>query len=94
VYCSVFYFSVQRVYIRAGSTDSDSGGTQYSTSLYSIHPRYNPLTSDYDVGVVRTLTEMTLDGTNTKAVTLADAGSAVEPGTDLLVSGWGTTSVS
>lgn len=86
-------FRVTKIYIRAGSTDADSGGKMYTTSLYSVHPQYNPSTSDYDVGVIKLLRPITLDGTNTKAVSLVDEGQEVPAGTELMISGWGDTSV-
>jgi hypothetical protein len=58
----------------------------------SIHPEFNGF--DYDVGLVRTKKPMNLDGKTSKAIALPDAGVAVAPGTDLFVSGWGTTKVS
>ncbi|XP_063635866.1 trypsin-7-like [Cydia splendana] len=83
---------VIRVYIRAGSTESDTGGKVYTTSLYTQHPRYNAANSDYDVAVVRLLQKMTLDGTDTRVISLPPSNTAVQSGTDILVSGWGTTS--
>jgi trypsin len=90
----LLYSSVLKVKIRAGSADSLSGGSLYTTTLYKIHPKYESATFDYDVAVVKTTQAMTLDGITTRIVTLAAAGSTVAPGTDLLVSGWGHTSVS
>ncbi|KAL0839772.1 hypothetical protein ABMA28_016410 [Loxostege sticticalis] len=83
---------VSRVYVRAGSTEADNGGRMYSTSLYTIHPQYNPTTSDYDVAIVRLLRPMTLDGTSTKTISLPNEGTSVPAGTEILVSGWGDTS--
>lgn len=88
------YSRASRVYVRAGSTNSESGGRMYSTSLYIIHPMYNPATSDYDVAVVKLLKPIKLDGTSTKVVPLPDEGTEVPAGTEVLVSGWGDTSVS
>ncbi|XP_028163849.1 trypsin-7-like [Ostrinia furnacalis] len=82
---------VSRVYVRAGSDDSESGGKMSSTSVYRQHPQYNPATSDYDVAVVRLTRPLTLDGTTMKAVTLPEAGQEVPAGTELFVSGWGDT---
>ncbi|XP_064291995.1 uncharacterized protein LOC135309703 [Plodia interpunctella] len=81
-----------RVYIRAGSTDSDSGGKMYSTSVYTIHPQYNPQTSDYDIAVIKLLRKMTLDGTTTKAVQLPSSDTQVVPRENVIVTGWGATS--
>ncbi|KAL4703308.1 hypothetical protein ACJJTC_006671 [Scirpophaga incertulas] len=83
---------IQRVHVRIGSTLANSGGTMYNTSSYLRHPLYNPLTSDYDVAIVKTQRAMKLDGTTSKVISLPDAGTEVPTGTDLLVSGWGDTS--
>ncbi|RVE48965.1 hypothetical protein evm_006427 [Chilo suppressalis] len=84
---------VVEITIRAGSSDSENGGKVYTTSRYRIHPQYNHNTFDYDVGIVRTLRAMTLDGVNTKAVALPAEGTEVPAGTNVLVSGWGDTEV-
>ncbi|XP_060800743.1 trypsin 5G1-like [Amyelois transitella] len=81
-----------RVHVRAGSTDSDSGGKMYSSSIYTIHPKYNRQTSDYDIGVIKLLRKMTLDGTTTKAVQLPSSDTMVVPGDNVIVTGWGATS--
>ncbi|CAG9091607.1 unnamed protein product [Plutella xylostella] len=85
---------MQAVYIRIGSGDSENGGYNYYTTTYVVHPQYNAQTSEYDVAVIKVGQNMRLDGTNTKAVTLARAGSDPPAGTQLLVSGWGATSES
>ncbi|CAH2092297.1 unnamed protein product [Euphydryas editha] len=82
---------VTRIYVRAGSTSADSGGTQYSTTQYLEHPFYNPVTSDNDIGLITIPGGITLDGTNTRAVALPDASSTIAPGTNLLITGWGLT---
>ncbi|CAH2092300.1 unnamed protein product [Euphydryas editha] len=82
---------VSRVYVKAGSTVINIGGTLYNTTEYRMHPFYNPVNSDYDIGLVRIRSGMTLDGVNTRKVTLADAGSTIATGTKLLITGWGRT---
>ncbi|XP_047546045.1 CLIP domain-containing serine protease B9-like [Vanessa atalanta] len=82
---------ITRIYIRAGSTLADSGGTQYNTSRYRQHPFYNPMNSDYDVGIINVPNGMTLDGVNTRAVPLPKAGTKINNGTNVLVTGWGDT---
>ncbi|XP_045763669.1 transmembrane protease serine 9-like [Maniola jurtina] len=83
---------VSKVFARVGSTNADSGGTQYQSTQFRTHPRYNPATLDYDVGLIRFSRKINLDGTNTKAIQLAERGSPVPPDTPLTVSGWGATS--
>lgn len=82
------------MYVRTGSTNSDSGGRLYYTPSYKIHPKYNAKSSDYDVAYVDLKRNIQLDGTKTKAVKLIEANTAVEPGTEIVISGWGDTSVS
>ncbi|XP_041972854.1 trypsin-1-like [Aricia agestis] len=82
---------VQKVFVRVGSTDADRGGTMVSSAIFKQHPRYNPRSSDYDVGFVRLSSKLKLDGVNTKAVQLAKMRTTIQPGTEVLVSGWGTT---
>ncbi|CAG9792148.1 unnamed protein product [Diatraea saccharalis] len=79
------------VTIRAGSSDSENGGKVYRTSQYTIHPKYDRNSLDYDVAIIRTARAMTLDGTNTKAVALPAEGNEVPVGIDILISGWGDT---
>ncbi|KAJ8725178.1 hypothetical protein PYW07_016136 [Mythimna separata] len=83
---------INTIYVRIGSTQSNAGGTEYTTSSFSSHPFYNPATSDYDVGVVRVAQGMTLDGTNASAITMVGAGSDVAGGKDVVLTGWGATS--
>ncbi|XP_026326869.1 trypsin-2-like [Hyposmocoma kahamanoa] len=86
---------IQRAYIRIGSTQANSGGTMYNSALLQMHPQYNSQTSDYDVGVIRVSRAMTLDGTKSRVIKLADSemqSEPISPGTEILVSGWGTTS--
>lgn len=85
---------MQRVYIRIGSTEANSGGTQYQSYFFLIHPFYNARTSDKDVGVIRLFNAMTLDGKTSRVVKLPERGADVPAGSNITVSGWGATSVS
>lgn len=80
--------------IRAGSSDADSGGTQYTSSTLLLHPAYNSKNYDHDAALIRTTRRIRLDGKTVKAIPLADDGCDVSSGTNVLVSGWGATSVS
>ncbi|XP_013192500.1 trypsin-3 [Amyelois transitella] len=73
--------------IRAGSTSFSEGGVLYNILSFTPHPKYK---DDYDVGVIKT-ERMTINGVTTKIVQLAASGSALEPGQNILVSGWGYT---
>ncbi|XP_031763541.2 trypsin-3-like [Galleria mellonella] len=83
---------VSRVRVRAGSTSASSGGTRYTTFLYKIHPDYDPITSDNDIGIIRMVRKMTLDGVNTRAVALPSADTVIDEGQNVVVTGWGATS--
>ncbi|XP_047518093.1 trypsin-2-like [Pieris napi] len=82
---------MEEVFVRAGSTDSFSGSTQYESKTFFQHPLYNTATSDYDVGYVRLPTRMTIDGQNTKRTTLVARNTAIRAGQNVTVSGWGAT---
>ncbi|XP_046978729.1 trypsin-7-like [Vanessa cardui] len=83
---------ISKVYVRTGSSEAGSGGSMTVSNNFTQHPKYNARTSDYDVGVVRLSTPITIDGDKTKVIQLAKKGSTIAPGTNVLVSGWGTTS--
>ncbi|CAH2092299.1 unnamed protein product [Euphydryas editha] len=82
---------VSQVYVRAGSTVTNIGGTLYNTTQYTRHPFYNRVNKDYDVGLVNIPDGITLDGQNTKAVALPNENTTIAPGTNLLITGWGRT---
>ncbi|XP_039746144.1 trypsin-2-like [Pararge aegeria] len=79
-----------KVIARVGSTDSDIGGTQYTSRDFKSHPRYRRATFDYDIGYIR-FEAILIDGVNTAIVTLAENGAPIRSGTILTVSGWGAT---
>ncbi|XP_022829290.1 trypsin 5G1-like, partial [Spodoptera litura] len=85
-------FRIQTIYVRIGSTNSDSGGLEYETSVFSSHPFYDDETSDYDVGIVTVAEGMTLDGTNARTIRMVGYGSDVTDGETVVVTGWGATS--
>uniref|UniRef100_A0A2A4IV60 Peptidase S1 domain-containing protein n=1 Tax=Heliothis virescens TaxID=7102 RepID=A0A2A4IV60_HELVI len=82
---------IQTVYVRIGSTISNSGGLQYETSTFYSHPSYNPNTFDFDVGIVSVSQGMQLDGTNAKAISLVRTFYDVSNGTEITLTGWGAT---
>lgn len=68
----------------------------YDATRLRMHPMYNRQTSDYDAGIIRVSKPMTLDGTSARAIKLPDSeiqSGTISPGTEVLVSGWGATSV-
>ncbi|XP_068628100.1 trypsin-2-like [Battus philenor] len=78
--------------IRAGSTDSSSGGTFYPANTLKRHPKYDSKTLDYDIGVIKLSNPIKIDGTNTAKVDLSTSDCPVPPGTNLTITGWGITS--
>ncbi|KAH9641867.1 hypothetical protein HF086_011617 [Spodoptera exigua] len=83
---------IQRIYVRIGSTNSNSGGLEYETAVFNSHPLYDDVTSDYDVGIVTVAQGMSLDGTNARTIDLVGYGSDVTDGETVVVTGWGATS--
>ncbi|OWR55470.1 cocoonase [Danaus plexippus plexippus] len=94
--CSLSFVGIResmvKAIIRAGSSDADSGGTQYTSSTLLLHPLYNSKNYDHDAALIRTTRRIRLDGKTVKAIPLADDGCDVSSGTNVLVSGWGATS--
>ncbi|XP_053608791.1 trypsin-4-like [Plodia interpunctella] len=76
--------------IRAGSSFHAEGGKIYNVLSVIFHPKRVKLTYDYDVAVLKT-EKIAIDGVTTKPVKLADAGSSLEPGELVDVTGWGAT---
>lgn len=87
-------FRILSIKVRIGSTEALSGGIEYNASSFNSHPFYDDSTYDYDVGIVAIDEGMDLDGTNARAITLAGYDSDVADGEDVVVTGWGATSVS
>ncbi|XP_050672354.1 trypsin alpha-3-like [Leptidea sinapis] len=83
---------MERVYVRAGSTYSDQGGSFVTSRRFSQHPLYNNKTSDFDVGVIRLSKKLALDGRTMKAIRLVRSGMRLPTGSNVTVSGWGATS--
>ncbi|KAF9405173.1 hypothetical protein HW555_013973, partial [Spodoptera exigua] len=88
----IVFCRIQRIYVRIGSTNSNSGGLEYETAVFNSHPLYDDVTSDYDVGIVTVAQGMSLDGTNARTIDLVGYGSDVTDGETVVVTGWGATS--
>lgn len=80
--------------IRVGSTDAFNGGTTYNSRMLFRHPQYDASSSDYDVGVIRLLRSIKIDGKNSSTINFPADNCSVAPGTNLTVTGWGDTTVS
>ena len=75
--------------VRLGSLRKDSGGSLIVVSHYIKHPSFTRATMDYDIALVFTSSDIPIDGSTVKAVTLATAEPLL--GTNLTVTGWGGT---
>nr|AYV99586.1 venom polypeptide [Dolopus genitalis] len=76
--------------LRAGSTFSNTGGKIIPADKLFMHPDYNSRWSDYDVGLIRTKTDLT--GDNIEIVRLPNFNDPINTGDIATVSGWGYTS--
>jgi trypsin len=74
--------------VRAGSTYSNTGGTIYSATRIIVNSNYSSNTQDYDVALVQVSTAFSFDTTR-QPITLESNDVAV--GTNVVVTGWGTT---
>ncbi|XP_075984150.1 trypsin Blo t 3-like [Anticarsia gemmatalis] len=83
---------VQTVYVRIGSTNKNSGGTQYTSTTFYTHPQYNTRTYDYDVAIIQIDEGMDLDGFYARAITLVGLGNDPQDGVNMIITGWGNTS--
>ncbi|KOB78458.1 Cocoonase-like protein, partial [Operophtera brumata] len=72
---------IQKAFIRIGSIDSDSGGLEFQSSNFRIHPLYNSQPNDYDIAIIRLQQSMALDGQKTKAVDIPEQNAAIPEGT-------------
>ncbi|XP_068628101.1 transmembrane protease serine 9-like, partial [Battus philenor] len=82
---------MESVNIRVGSTDASSGGNTYNSRILIRHPQYNARTSDFDVGVIKVLRSIALNGADSTRINYPSSGCTVSPGTNLTVTGWGDT---
>jgi len=78
--------------IRYNTLQHGSGGTLVSVSSLVRHGSYNPSTIDHDIGLLRLSADLSLGGTQARAVSLPAQGSDPSSGTSVLIAGWGTTS--
>lgn len=55
---------------------------------------YDDTTSDYDVAIVKINEGMKLDGIHARAINMVETFSDPQEGDNVVISGWGDTSVS
>nr|XP_023028142.1 trypsin-like [Leptinotarsa decemlineata] len=85
----LFTGSNTNLYIRAGSSRTDSGGQVSKVDRFIVHPYYNDSSLDYDVALLQLVSPVTTP--NATAAALPEAGKAVPVGAMLTVTGWGYT---
>ncbi|XP_035806855.2 suppressor of tumorigenicity 14 protein homolog isoform X2 [Amphiprion ocellaris] len=73
-----------------GTVSLNSPGKQYRVLQIIYHPSYNNSSTDYDMGLLRTITDMDLtDGV--RPVCLPRRSDSFPPGTPCWITGWGVT---
>ncbi|KAL8220226.1 UNVERIFIED_CONTAM: hypothetical protein K2H54_040999 [Gekko kuhli] len=78
-------------YIRLGvsnMTISARGEQQRRGTAFVVHPKYNPTSKDNDIMMIRLSSSVDI---NDRVQPLSVANQCVAPGTQCLVTGWGTT---
>lgn len=70
-----------------------SGGYTFDPQTMIMHPKYNDVSGDYDIAVIKLKTPI-ITTKRSKRVTLPFLKCTVPEGTNLTVAGWGRTSVS
>lgn len=76
--------------VRVGSADYGRGGQTAQVAAVLRHPAFATRPLTYDAAVLKLAAPIVPDA-NAQPLALADAGSAPADGTQLLVSGWGTS---
>ncbi|XP_026759202.2 trypsin CFT-1-like [Galleria mellonella] len=77
--------------IRVGSTYANSGGVVYNIASIINHPLYNVVTSDNDVSILRTATNIVFSNV-VQAASIASANYNLADNQIVYAAGWGTTS--
>lgn len=65
-----------------------SGGSVTTVSKITRNARFNPVTNDFDVAVLKLASSITPGSTN-KAIEIVQPGQGPEDGTECVASGWG-----
>lgn len=75
--------------VLVGATKNFEGGDVHNVAVAKIHPRYNPITYDYDVALLQLNTSIRIDDYTKQEITLPFFGERLPERTPVLVSGWG-----
>jgi trypsin len=78
-------------FLRAGSTNRDSGGVVIPIDYYWVHYNYNPSSSDYDFAILHLSRSLSFSN-SIQSIALPSEYEGLPDGTPVLISGWGTTS--
>lgn len=75
--------------IRAGSTDSQTGGQLIAVARYTNHALYNPTTLENDISVMVLESPLNTEPATVSIIPLPMQGAAVSTGITANVAGWG-----
>ena len=68
-----------------------SGGQRVEVENVTLHEKFNKDSSDYDIALVKTKTNMTLGEMNAKKIDFPMQGSCPQAGSMVNITGWGYT---
>ncbi|KAJ5694344.1 hypothetical protein N7536_004756 [Penicillium majusculum] len=74
--------------VRAGSSKTSSGGSAWMVSKIARNARFDPVTNDFDVAVLKLASSVT-PGPTVKTIEFVQPGQEPEEGTECVASGWG-----
>ncbi|WP_405015725.1 serine protease [Kitasatospora sp. NBC_00070] len=77
--------------VRSGSLRHASGGTLTAVRSVRTHPQWNGLSLSNDIAILKLATDIPLNGATTAAAQLPTSNQTPAAGTELTVTGWGTT---
>lgn len=83
------WFPQYPLYVRAGSTNSQSGGQSIAVANTVDHPQYNDQTLDNDISILHLAGSLNLALPGIAAIGLPVQGAGTATGTLSRVSGWG-----
>lgn len=75
--------------VRAGSTDSQTGGQLIPVAQFTNHESYNPTTLENDISVVFIVSELNTAPAGVSVIPLPMQGAAVSDGVIANIAGWG-----
>ncbi|CAL7945082.1 unnamed protein product [Xylocopa violacea] len=79
---------VKAFHVRAGTSRYYEGGDVYGVQSVAIHPAFNAINYDYDVGLVELYDSIKYDNTK-QPIKLPETNSLIDDGSLIRVLGWG-----